>query len=51
MFQVDRRRFLKSSIALAGGTFAISGTKSSGDILGANERIRVAVAGLHSRGT
>jgi predicted dehydrogenase len=30
--------------------FAIAGTKASGNILGANEEIRVAVAGLGSRG-
>jgi predicted dehydrogenase len=46
----NRRKFLKTSVALAGGTFAISGTKSSGNILGANERIRIAIAGLHGRG-
>ena len=45
----NRRRFLKSPLA-AGATFAISGTKSSGNILGANERLRIAVAGLHGRG-
>jgi len=50
MYQIDRRGFLKSSIAVTGGAFAISGTKSSGNILGANERIRVAVAGIHGRG-
>jgi|TARA_B100000029_G_scaffold116262_4_gene109053 predicted dehydrogenase len=45
----NRRRFLQASLA-AGATFAISGTKSSGNILGANDRVRVAVAGLHGRG-
>jgi predicted dehydrogenase len=50
MTQINRRRFLKTSAAFAAGTFAISGTKSSGSILGANERIRMAVAGLHGRG-
>jgi len=50
MTQLNRRRFLKTSAAFAAGTFAISGTKSSGAILGANERIRVAVAGLNGRG-
>ncbi len=34
----------------AGATFAIGGTKSSGNILGANESIRVACAGLNGRG-
>ena len=51
MSRLNRRGFMKkSSLALAGATFAISGTKSSGNILGSNERIRVAVAGLHGRG-
>ena len=50
MVQLNRRRFLKTSAALAGSTFAISGTKSSGNILGANERVRVGIAGLHGRG-
>ena len=49
MVHLNRRRFLKTSLA-AGTTFAISGTKSSGNILGSNERIRVAVAGVHGRG-
>lgn len=50
MAQFNRRKFLKTSLALAGSTFAISGTKSSGNILGANDRVRIAVAGLHGRG-
>ena len=47
---VTRRRFIKSSALLAGGTFLISGTQASGTILGANDRVRVAVAGLNGRG-
>ena len=35
---------------MAGAAFAISGTKSSGRILGANDTIRIGVAGLHGRG-
>jgi len=50
MSHLNRRRFLKTSAAFAAGTFAISGTKSSGNILGANDRVRIAVAGLHGRG-
>lgn len=50
MTQLNRRRFLKTSLALAGSTFAISGTKSSGNVLGANDRIRIGVAGVHGRG-
>ena len=49
MSALNRRRFLQSSLA-AGAAITISGTKSSGNVLGANDRIRVAVAGLHGRG-
>jgi len=46
-----RRDFLKTSSAIAAGsTFLITGTKSSGNIIGANERVRIAVAGLNGRG-
>ncbi|MCE9606846.1 MAG: Gfo/Idh/MocA family oxidoreductase, partial [Planctomycetia bacterium] len=53
--QTPRRDFLKASttaIAAAtfGSSFVISGTKSSGRAIGANERVRVAVAGLNGRG-
>jgi predicted dehydrogenase len=44
-----RRRFLKSSLA-AMATITIAGTKSSGRVLGANETIRVGVAGIHGQG-
>ena len=53
MSSYNRRDFLKR--AAAGGfvaaTFAVGGTRASGRVLGANERIRVAVAGIHDRGT
>ena len=49
MSAITRRRFLQSSAA-AGAAFAISGTKSSGNIIGANDRVRIAVAGLNGRG-
>jgi len=45
----NRRKFLAQSSLFA--TFAISGTKSSGKIIGANERINVAVCGIKGRGT
>ncbi|MFO7906955.1 MAG: Gfo/Idh/MocA family protein [Planctomycetota bacterium] len=51
MSQQTRRSFLKH--AAAGGiatTFVISGTKASGNILGANDKIRVGVAGIKGRG-
>lgn len=49
MVHSNRRDFLKQSVA-AGAAFAIGGTKSSGNVLGANDTIRVAVAGIHGRG-
>ena len=44
----SRRSFLAQSSVFA--TFAISGTKSSAKIIGANDRIRVAVCGIKGRG-
>src|SRR5258708_6507440 len=49
MSRQSRRSFLKSTLAAA-ATVTIAGTKSSGRVLGANEVIRVGVAGLNSRG-
>ena len=51
MHRPNRRAFLKGSIAAgAFAGFAIGGTKASGRILGANDAIRVGVAGLNGRG-
>ena len=50
MSRVTRRTFIKGSLAAAGATFAISGTKSSGQIIGSNETILIGVAGIHGRG-
>ena len=47
---LNRRRFLQSSAAAGFSTFVISGTKSSGNVLGANDRVRVGIAGLNGRG-
>ena len=44
-----RRRFMKTS-ALAGGSLLLTGTRAAGQIDGANDRVRVAVAGLNGRG-
>src|SRR5438552_3427319 len=49
MSKLTRRNFVKGSIA-AMATITIAGTKSSGQVVGANEAIRVAVAGLNGRG-
>ena len=52
MSHLSRRRFLGRTLAAAGvgAGFAIGGTKSSGRVLGANDTIRVGVAGLNGRG-
>jgi predicted dehydrogenase len=50
--RLSRRQFMSRSVGAAGAgmVFAISGTKSSGRVLGANETVRIAVAGLNGRG-
>ena len=52
MSRQNRRRFLQTSAAASAafGTFTIAGTKASAKVLGANDRIRVGVAGIHGRG-
>ena len=52
MDRMNRRTFMKSTMtaAAAAATVTISGTKSSGKVLGANDRLRIAVAGVHGRG-
>jgi len=52
MRRINRRRFMGGTLAAAGAaaTVTISGTKSSGKVIGANERFRIAVAGLKGRG-
>jgi predicted dehydrogenase len=52
MSRQSRRDFLKTTAAASTvfSTFTIAGTKASGKVLGANDAIRVAVAGIHGRG-
>ncbi len=50
MPRITRRNFLQTSSALAGATFVISGTKASGRVIGANDRLRIGIAGLNGRG-
>src|SRR5690606_3102645 len=50
MSNLNRRGFIKAAGVTAGATFAISGTKASGRILGANDAIHLAVAGINGRG-
>src|SRR6266851_10470172 len=52
MNQMTRRNFLKK-VAAASSIFplvTIAGTKASGRVLGANDVIRVGVAGIHGQG-
>jgi len=49
MAQFSRRQFLQSSSAAAGSLLLV-GTRSSGNIAGANDRLRIAVCGLNGRG-
>ncbi len=53
MSRQTRRTFLKKTAAATAGvatSFTIAGTGASGRVLGANDTIRVAVAGIHGRG-
>ncbi|GHT38078.1 NADH-dependent dehydrogenase [Planctomycetales bacterium] len=52
MRNISRRSFLQSSAALAGGTslFALTGPSVLGDVVGANERVRLAIIGAGGRG-
>ena len=50
MSRQTRRSFLKGTLAAA-ATVTLAGTKSSGRVLGANEVVRIGVAGLNGRGS
>ena len=47
---ITRRSFLQRSALAAGSLALISGTRSSAKVIGANDRLRIAVAGLNGRG-
>jgi predicted dehydrogenase len=49
MTGITRRRFIHQTLAAA-GTVALAGTKSSGQVRGANDVIRVGVAGINGQG-
>jgi len=49
MSKTTRRQFLQSSL-IAGTTVVASGTKASAQVFGANDRLRIAVAGVNGRG-
>jgi len=53
MSRHSRRKFLKKTAAATAGVAAgltVAGTKASGRVLGANDTIRMGVAGIHGRG-
>ncbi len=51
MSRHTRRSFLKRATAAGlGASFAIAGTRTTGQIIGANDTIRIGVAGVHGRG-
>src|SRR5262245_11378899 len=51
MPRFTRRQFVKSAAAsTAFGVFTVAGTRSSGRVLGANDVVRVGVAGINGRG-
>jgi predicted dehydrogenase len=53
MSHLTRRRFVQGAAAAstAFGLFTIAGTKSSGQVIGANDTIRIGVAGCGGRGS
>lgn len=52
MSRQTRRTFLKRAAATVGiaASFTIAGTRASGRVLGANDRVRIAIAGIKGRG-
>ncbi len=46
----SRRHFLRNSLSAAGGSLLLTGTRTSGAVKGANDRLRIAVAGVKGRG-
>jgi predicted dehydrogenase len=49
MLNTTRREFLRNSL-VAGTAFAVCGTRSTAQVIGANNRLRIAVAGVKGRG-
>ena len=50
MSRISRRQFIKTTSAVAGASLLLCGTSASGKVMGANDRLRIAVAGLNGRG-
>ena len=51
MSLITRRNFITQSTLAAGAFALVSGTRSSAKIIGANDKLRIAIAGCHGRGT
>ena len=53
MSSLSRRKFLKGAVAASAAfpLFTIAGTKASGKVIGANDTIRIGVAGCGGRGS
>lgn len=51
MSRMSRRTFVKQASTGFAASFIIAGTKASGRVLGANEVIRIGVAGIRDRGS
>ena len=49
MTELSRRRFVQSA-APASASMDLAGTQASGKVIGANDRLRIAVVGLNGRG-
>ena len=49
MTELSRRRFVQSA-APASASMVLAGTQASGKVIGANDRLRIAVVGLNGRG-
>ncbi|WP_414660099.1 Gfo/Idh/MocA family protein [Horticoccus sp. 23ND18S-11] len=47
---LTRRSFIRNSTLAAGAFALVSGTRSSAKVIGANDRLRIAVAGCNGRG-
>ncbi len=50
MQRQTRRKFLGQTAAGLGAGLIIAGTRASGKVFGANDRVRIGVAGIHGRG-
>ena len=50
MSRISRRKFLATASAATSTSLLIAGSRAAGNFQGANNRVRIAVAGLNGRG-